>query len=333
LTEIDGDRLQKLLDDMRTAVSEAKKKINLDSPIAGELADLEAGLHRISATLVSLRLRLGPAVTAFRGKTKEASQWYDIVMQSFEERYNRSMKSCAILIAFLVVAMMNANFFNIYRNIASSEITRNLLVDKGSDVLKLTRERNTASTETNQAITQSSALSSENQAGNQPSDSTENQPASQPASRKAGTSALRQGTTPPKPVEGSTIDENSAQSDREQFLQTRKELNQAIQLIKNDAELYKEIGFTPLRLQQVKDFFSSLLLDKNLEDPWDAWVQARKHDIKALLGWILMTILLSIGAPFWQDALESLFGVKNLLRTKGDIKNVEEEAGTGQPKP
>jgi hypothetical protein len=332
LTEIDGDRLQKLLDDMSKAVSEAKKKVNLDSPIAAELADLEAGLHRISATLVSLRLRLGPAVTAFRGKTKEAGQWYDIVMQSFEERYNRSMKSCAIVIAFLVVAMMNANFFNIYRNIASNEVTRNLLVDKGGDVLKLTRERN-ASSESNQAGTQGTDFSSANQPGNQPAAPTQNQSGSQPASRTAGAPQSQSATAPAKPIEGFSAHQKTAQAEREQFQQARKELNEAIQLIKSDADLYRGIGFTPLRVQQVKDFFSSLIPDKKLEDPWDGWVQARKHDIKVLLGWILMTILLSIGAPFWQDTLESLFGVKNLLRKRGEIQNVEEETGTGQPKP
>src|SRR5262249_7664302 len=59
----------------------------------------------------------------------------------------------------------------------------------------------------------------------------------------------------------------------------RNELNEAIQLIKSDADLYKGIGFTPLRVQQVKDFFSSLTPDKNLKHPWDGWIQARKHDI------------------------------------------------------
>jgi hypothetical protein len=330
LTEIDGDKLQKLLDDMRKAVSEAKTKVSADSKIAQGLGDLEAGLHRISATLVSLRLRLGPAVAAFRGKTKEASQWYDIVMQSFEERYSRSMKSCAIAIAFMVVAMMNANFFNIYRNIASSEVTRNLLVDKGGDVLKLTRERN-AGTDSTQAGAQGADSSSANQPENQPAAPTQIQSGSQSTSRTSGAPQSQSPTGPAKPIEGSTADQKAAQA--EQFQQARKELNEAIQLIKSDADLYRGIGFTPLRVQQVKDFFSSLIPDKNLAEPWDGWVQARKHDIKALLGWIIMTILLSIGAPFWQDALESLFGVKNLLRTKGDIKNVEEEAGTGQPKP
>jgi hypothetical protein len=46
-----------------------------------------------------------------------------------------------------------------------------------------------------------------------------------------------------------------------------------------------------------------------------------------------MTLLLSLGAPFWHDALESLFGVKELIRGKAEIKNVEKKSGEGQPKP
>ena len=44
-----------------------------------------------------------------------------------------------------------------------------------------------------------------------------------------------------------------------------------------------------------------------------------------------MVMLLSVGAPFWQDALESLFGLKNLIRKKTDTRNVEDTGG--QPKP
>ena len=56
-----------------------------------------------------------------------------------------------------------------------------------------------------------------------------------------------------------------------------------------------------------------------------------RSNVWALVGWAIMTMLLSVGAPFWQDTLESLFGVKNLLRKKSDTKNVEEEKG-GQPR-
>jgi len=51
------------------------------------------------------------------------------------------------------------------------------------------------------------------------------------------------------------------------------------------------------------------------------------HGIKVLGGFAIMVMLLSAGAPFWQDALESLFGVKNLLRKKSDTENVENQGG------
>jgi hypothetical protein len=66
---------------------------------------------------------------------------------------------------------------------------------------------------------------------------------------------------------------------------------------------------------------------------WAEWREERRNDIKNIFGWILMVLLLSVGAPFWQDTLESLFGVKNLLRKKSDTKNVETESGAGQPRP
>jgi hypothetical protein len=48
-----------------------------------------------------------------------------------------------------------------------------------------------------------------------------------------------------------------------------------------------------------------------------------------VVGWIVMAFLLGLGAPFWQDALESLFGLKNYLRQKTDTKKVEQESGAG----
>ncbi|MFN2512647.1 MAG: hypothetical protein ABR568_14655 [Pyrinomonadaceae bacterium] len=65
---------------------------------------------------------------------------------------------------------------------------------------------------------------------------------------------------------------------------------------------------------------------------WQEWRASRRQDASGLLGWGVMALLLSVGAPFWQDALESLFGIKNLLRKQSNTKNVEEEKG-GQPRP
>jgi hypothetical protein len=49
----------------------------------------------------------------------------------------------------------------------------------------------------------------------------------------------------------------------------------------------------------------------------------------SLLGWLLMASLLSLGAPFWHDTLESLFGLKTFLRDKTDTKKVEQKSGAG----
>jgi hypothetical protein len=35
---------------------------------------------------------------------------------------------------------------------------------------------------------------------------------------------------------------------------------------------------------------------------------------KAILGWLAMTLLVSLGAPFWYDLLKTLMGLKNYLK-------------------
>ena len=61
----------------------------------------------------------------------EVENWFDTVMQGFEERYTRHMKSVALLVSFAIVILLNANFFNIYRNIADSDIKRAEILQRG----------------------------------------------------------------------------------------------------------------------------------------------------------------------------------------------------------
>lgn len=70
--------------------------------------------------------------------------WFDTVMQGFDERYTRHMKSVALVISFLVVILLNANFFNIYRRIAGSDTVRAEILAKGPEVLKLAEAANNA---------------------------------------------------------------------------------------------------------------------------------------------------------------------------------------------
>jgi len=319
LSKLDVQRVEELLDGMQKTISHAIQSAPDGSLEKKTLTDLMTGLSDITGTIDTLRYRLGPAIAAFQTKTREASEWYDIVMQSFEERYTRSMKSWAVLIAFLVVAGLNANFFNIYRNITTSAVTRNLLVDKGGDVLRFSQDRETAD-RTDESAAQPAPT----------------QPPAEPAAAPAQPGVQQRGKQPATGTSQESLEEKRrlerARARIQRDNQAKEDLNSAIKLIKSDAELYKGIGFSPLRWQQVKDFFSSLIPDKNTEQPWGFWWAARKHDVMALIGWIIMTILLSIGAPFWQDTLESLFGVKNLLRKRGEIQNVEQRSGEGQTK-
>jgi hypothetical protein len=185
--------------------------------------------------------------------------WYDTVMQSFEERYVRSMKTWALIISAAVVILLNANFFNVYRNIAISDVMRNSILQTQGEISKRLAE-------------------------------------------KAGSAA-----TQPQDLQA-------------WFDQSRQE-------ILSNAELFSGFGFTNIKPRQVWQWLVRGGGWENVDIwPWLA------HGISVLVGLTIMTLLLSVGAPFWQDVLESLFGVKNLLRKRSDTKNVEQLSGQGQPK-
>lgn len=69
------------------------------------------------------------------------------------------------------------------------------------------------------------------------------------------------------------------------------------------ARSYPALGLEPINLRDVT--------------PWSP------------IGWLAMAALLSLGAPFWQDTLESLFGLKNFLRDRTATKQVEQKSGAG----
>lgn len=284
LREIDLGEVLKMLSDLQESVTTASAAQGIPPASAAALRSLATGLGNTASAITGLRQQLDAAIAPFKAKVSEVGDWYDITMQSFEERYNRSMKSWAIVIAFLVVVVLNASFFNVYRSIASSGVVSNMLVEKGPEMLKLSKER-TASAQT--------------------------------------------AATPAKPQERRELTPEEEKAER---VKAQKELREAVEVVKSDANNYIGMGFAPLQWEQVKHWLRGLIPDRKTEQPWGNWWQSRKHDARVLLGWIIMTMLLSIGAPFWQDTLESLFGVKNLLRKKGDIKNVETESGAGQPK-
>jgi len=118
---------------------------------------------------------------------------------------------------------------------------------------------------------------------------------------------------------------NSGQPNQPQEA-TVEQLKQEINELQSAMDQTINLGFEPIKLRDLKEFASA-------QGEWSG-AFSRKWFIQllqVLSGWTVMVMLLSVGAPFWQDALESLFGIKNLLRKKTDTKNVEDSGGQQKP--
>ncbi len=164
-----------------------------------------------------------------------SNDWYATIMKSFEERYIRSMKTCALVISLLMVIVLNANPFGIYRQISGNDQMRDQLVNAGQQI--------------------SQKLDAQRAAG------------------QTGT----------------------AQTDA-----TIKQVaDESVKDIQENVAVYTSFGFEGPRW-----------IAGVWKNPTGLWSRGTAETI---LGWLVMTALLSVGAPFWQDVLASLFGLKNLL--------------------
>jgi hypothetical protein len=277
----------------------------------------------------------------------EVRVWFETVMQSFEERYTRHMKSVAVCISVVVVVYLNANFFRIYRDFSRASIEQKAMIASAGENLLSTLRAERAQKEARED---------------------DESPTSAPPTSP-------QGAASPSP-QPSRLDQDKQDSGGSGTGSTKDEIEAERRAVVSYLEDYKSLGLSPLTLDQTFNWFHSVFgktvlrnehgvpvnksnlpiyddcvqVDKDgnpVLDPegkprdcesvlrpmtWAEWRASRRQDLSGLLGWGVMALLLSVGAPFWQDALESLFGIKNLLRKKSDTKNVEEETG-GQPKP
>ncbi|HJU55958.1 MAG TPA: hypothetical protein VJ715_15340 [Pyrinomonadaceae bacterium] len=256
---------------------EAERAAKNDLTVAA-LQELSKRLAEIARIIGQLGQRADDAFGSLRTQLDHVANWYDTVMQSFEERYNRHMKNVAIYISIGVVIFFNANIFRIYRNISTDDLQRSLIVKAGE---KLIEEPSTA-TNANAAPSTNNNAPGGNATGGAPA----------------------------------------------QTPTTIEELKQDIEAIRGYSASSQALGFSPLTWGQINRWLSTW----SFNNPGSNWWGHRLSDLKTLLGWALTVLLLSVGAPFWQDTLESLFGVKNLLRQKSNTRNVETRSGEGQPR-
>ncbi|HEU0047660.1 MAG TPA: hypothetical protein VFQ43_08660, partial [Nitrososphaera sp.] len=279
----------------------------------------------------------------------QVETWFDPVMQSFDERYTRHMKTISLCISIVVVIYLNANFFKIYRSISASDVQRSLIVSKGEDILASAKKEN------------------ENKPSESPSPSASPSPSRlDPASASASAVV--------SPSSSPSVSPAASPSPSPSPNEIKKSVEQVNQVVRNYVNTYEEFGFSPLTWRQTTTWLTGFFLDQtqvrddkgriltaanevakdcvevdkqgnpildkngkpaNCDPAWrpmtrEEWFAGRRADFSSLTGWALMALLLSVGAPFWQDTLESLFGIKHLIRQKSETKNVEEKKG-GQP--
>ena len=265
LRAINLDDVQRTLDAVRANVALSAERARLDrkEDVAAGLGALAGRLRPLSEGFAAFR-RTYQSVFANWVKLEES---FDSVMQSFEERYTRSMKTAAVVISFLVVLFLNANFFTVYESISTSDAKRELILQSRQQVVE----------------------------------------------------ALARGAQAAAPAgaDQAARDAQTQQTVKSWFDASRKEIDE-------HADYFIGYGFKPVTLEQARAWLVSW---------WTGspWANLRR-DLWALLGMLLMALLLSVGAPFWQDFLESLFGVKNVLRKRSGTQNVEQAPGAGQPR-
>jgi hypothetical protein len=269
-------------------ITAAQERDNNTTANLTAVKGVDIGLKEIAKTISSLRTALDAAFAPLLGRLQQVEVWYDTIMQGFEERYTRHMKTVGIAISIVVVVVLNANFFSIYRAIKSDRAKTAVIIQQGPAILKIAEQ--------------------------------EKAPKQIEAATPNPTPSTSAATTPSNPA---TTTESG---DKPKGTSETKEKPTSIEDVKKDLKeveslfsTFESFGIRPLARQQIYDAFTP--------------GKYRLRDLnETFVGWALMVILLSAGAPFWQDALESLFGLKNVLRQKSGTKNVEEEKG-GQPKP
>jgi hypothetical protein len=238
-------------------VASAERKVVKDRSSTADGSPERVALDKVVENLKNLGVAVATAgqsaeagVGILSARIEHIENWYDTIMQSFSERYNRSMRTWVIVLGFVVAFALNADLFSIYRNISADSTTRQLILSS------------------RETLTQRL----------------------QPTGAAGQTAAQAAGTPP---------ESNVAEA-----------LRKARQDVIDSTSLYSSYGFGwPTKTED-----------------WSNW-----NFGQYVVGCFAMGLLLSVGAPFWEDALESLFGIKNLLGKRSGTAPAA--ASATQPRP
>ena len=248
-------KIGEVLDSLGEVQEKIKEELTA-KPGDTNLKELDQELNAIAVALATLYKEVDAATVPLRGKLREVESWYDTVMQSCEERYTRGMKTYAFVISLAVAVWLNANIFNIYRDVSTNADMRTTIVAAGQGALQRYQEQLVAP---------------------------------------------------------DVINDPNKQKALNALIDHTKEN------IRKNTEDYGKFGFKTMEAEYAESIKGK------------SWPDQGRHIFMILVGWLLMAALLSLGAPFWHDALESLFGLKNLLRSQAGVRGDQAEAGSGRP--
>ena len=287
-----GEEVQKALTDAKQGnngeqITAATERAKEATGRVEAVKKVDAGLKKIAAQITDLSTAFDAAFAPLFARLEQVEVWYDTVMQGFEERYTRHMRTIGLVLSVGVVIVLNANFFTVYRALKADPVKTALIAEQAPAILKTSNE-----------ITGGGGA----KPAGTPSPSTPTNAAS-PAGSPAQSGETVRAAASPAPTETPT---------------TVADVQKQAQRVDTLVRTYESFGIKPLSRQQIRDVWEGNFILRDLSE--------------TILGWAIMIMLLSAGAPFWQDTLESLFGLKNLLRQKSDTKNIEGDKG-GQPKP
>jgi hypothetical protein len=362
LGKLDVKGVLGLLDEAQVAITQEKEAAVNNPDQVKQLELISGGLVNVSKLIGDFSQKFDDAVSPLRHKLEQMEIWFDTVTQSFEERYTRHMRTVSICISIVIVIVLNANFFRVYHGISTNEVQRNLIVDSGPDILARARESRTTPAEPtpaepapSPAASPSPAAGAQDTAAAKPAPS----PAASPVNIREEIERTRQeidllsstyqglGFTP---LSGRQVRsflwstgiwtgfwtgkgrDNKIEPAWWGFTLARNdkgvEVNEDNVAIKSDCQ---EVDKNGKRLLDSQDRPMNCTPAWRLQTRGEWW-ESLKGDVVVLIGWTIMVMLLSVGAPFWQDALESLFGIKNLLRQRSATQNIETQSGAGQTK-
>lgn len=242
LRNLDTSSIVTTAAELQKSVEDAAAAANPANPILTQAAKDAAALAQIVA---NVNTNVVNATAQLKARLGSLESWFDTVMQGFEERYARHMRSWSFVIGLGVAIVMNANVVQIYSRFSHDDVERQRVIAQGSVI---------------------------------------------------------------QAKYAKTVNDSSQPPDLQTLV---KDMQKDL---KANADSYTSLGLQPITWEDLK----GILSDPGSSNFW-----------KSIIGWLIMAFLLSLGAPFWHDALESLFGVKNLLQKRGESQNVAQGAGQG----